>query len=260
MFRPSNSTKLAVLPPAPPGYSTLIHFDKVKRANPLEVYQCAIKALCLLGVQGWSERLPHPGIAVEMGSVILAVESLVQATGRINHVIRALIEVLTAMREATPSFFFAAADVKLYGERVATVGFVPASLKEQYTALDSNYKSTASVQSLSFNQSGTLFQPAVDGAVANSWNVVRDPEILRERSKGFRVLWRYDGRNIPGLEMLGMFVDALTTLAPYDTEDDCYYLDAIGPSGGAVFHMHRFRGSSLRWYEVSGTILALVVN
>ncbi|KAL8702163.1 MAG: hypothetical protein Q9201_004555 [Fulgogasparrea decipioides] len=238
----------------------LVGFDKKDRANPIEVYQCTIKALCLLGIQGWSSRLPTPGIAVTIGSVVLAVESFGQATGRINHVIRALVELLNDMREATPSFFFAAVYVKIYGVPVATVGFVPTPRTIQNTALDPNDTSTASIQSLPFNQSDTLIQPAVDGAVASSWNVIKNPEILRERSQGFKVLWRYDGRSIPGLEMLGMFVDGFTTLAAHETEDVCYYLDAIGPSGGAVFHMHRFGGSLLHWYDVSGTMLALVVN
>ena len=78
------------------------------------------------------------------------------------------------------------------------------------------------------------------------------------------IRWRYDGGNIPGHELFMMFVDGLVEVAQHHRMARCTTVDAVDPSGTAVFYTasnsEAAQASELRWYQVATTISALALD
>ncbi|KAL8695279.1 MAG: hypothetical protein Q9218_000178 [Villophora microphyllina] len=233
----ASSTNLSWLPPAPPGFDTQVLFDTTK-SDPRDVYQAIIKALCILAVQPWDGRLSSGGLVVNIGEASLVAHTVDPITGHVSHAIRAIVELLTDMRDGTPGFFYGGCRVLIRGEVVALVGIAPLS-KPQGSAITSDQSTGRTLDA------------------AGTWNTIAKPELLRP---GYKIIWRYNGRSIPAQEILSLFVDAVSTVAQHDTWSNCEYVDAIGPARGATFHMNTLGPGGLRWFDVSGTIEALVAQ
>lgn len=220
------------MPPAPPGYEIQVKFDTV-RSNPLHTYQAIIQALCILAMQPWDGHLSSAGLDVLVGELVVVVDTQDTVRGRVSHAIRALVELLADMRAGNPGFFYCGCRVLIKGKVVALIGIAPAG-KAQISTVPNN----ASI--------------AADG-----WHTITKPQLLRP---GTKIIWRYNDGSIPAQELLSMFVDAVSTVAQHDSWSECEYVDAVGPSRSAVFHMNTLGAGELRWLDVSGTIQALVAQ
>ncbi|KAL9586751.1 MAG: hypothetical protein Q9212_000697 [Teloschistes hypoglaucus] len=233
----STTPELSWLPPAPPGYETYIKFDTT-RSNPLHAYQAIIQALCMLAIQPWDGHLSSAGLDVTIGGLVVVVDTQDTARARVNHAIRGLVEMLADMRAGKPGFFYGGCRILIRGKAVALVGIAPAP-DAQISAMSNN---------------ASIDRPL---NAAAGWNTITKPQLLRPGSK---IIWRYAGSSIPAQELLSTFVDAVGTAAQHDSWTNCDYVDAVGPSQSAAFHMNTLGPGGLRWTDVSGTIQALVAQ
>ncbi|KAL9590846.1 MAG: hypothetical protein Q9203_000393 [Teloschistes exilis] len=234
---PGTPATLSWLPPAPPGYETYIKFDTI-RSNPLHAYQAIIQALCILAIQPWDGHLSSAGLDVTIGELVVVVDTQDKARARVSHAIRGLVEMLVDMRAGKPGFFYGGCRILIRGKAVALVGIAPAP-DAQISAIPNN---------------ASIDRPL---NAAAGWHTITTPQLLRPGSK---IVWRYTDGTIPAQELLSTFVDAVGTAAQHDSWTNCDYVDAVGPSQSAAFHMNTLGSGGLRWMDVSGTIQALVAQ
>ena len=259
MARSSNVTNLTALPPRPPELRTTIIFDDVDtRPNPLEVYENVIKALFGLTIQPWDGVLAIEDVAlIVTGHTFYSIIAEVPGAIRTNYVVQATVEFLTAMRER--GWYTGVCGMHLNTQRIAIIGMGGIDRGMRYSPQNSGHSNT-SYPSVPFIGNDDTTEMAGNATTTDPWREIVSPRML----DGHIIRWRYDGENIRSEELFLMFVDGLTEAAQHHYKARCVSVDAVSPSGNAVFYMGSpsltTGASRLYWYHVAATISALALE
>ena len=257
--RSSNVTNLTALPPRPPGLTTKIVFNDVDtRPNPLQVYENVIKALFDLAIQPWDGVLALEDVALILtGNTFYSILAEVPYSIRTNYVVQATVEFLTAMRER--GWYTGVCGMHLNTQRIAIIGMGGIDFRMRHPLHDPGH-SNITYPSFPFNGNDDTTELAGNVTTTDPWREIVSPRMLDDHI----IRWRYDGENIRSEELFLMFVDGLTEAAQHHHRARCVSMDAVSPSGNAVFYMgsdSRTTGAShLYWYHVAATISALALE
>ena len=251
------------LPPRPPDLRTKIEFNFTDaRPNPIDTYADFIEALFRMSLKAWHGYLdPVHFEMINSGRTFYAIHPLAATQLRTNYIFEATVELLIATKEIG----WYSAYSQVFIDRRLTALIVLAAVLE--TRMFQN-----STQNLISNGSAVIANPhrrdvalpqeASKYTSTNSWRTIVNPQMLDEHV----VRWRYEpeGGNIQSHELFMMIVDGLAEVAQHHYTGRFTTMDAIGPSGIAVFYMavntDGPEPARLYWYQVAATLAALALE
>ncbi|KAL9593565.1 MAG: hypothetical protein Q9219_007494 [cf. Caloplaca sp. 3 TL-2023] len=258
----SNTSGVSGLPPWPAELRTRIFFNHTdSRPNPINVYCIVIEVLFRMSLQPWNGLLnPQHFAVVEQGNTFYAMSTMLTSELRTKYMFQATVEFLVAMKN--DGWYSGFSQVYLGRRPVAMI--ILAAVRNAGTpeSTQALIEEENPLPSLNNRTKITSRETAPSANPAEMWRTIVDPQMLDGRT----VRWRYDpdGSSIPSHEMFMMFADGLAEVAQHAYAAPCAAMDAIGPSGIAVFyidsHGRSTRAEALRWFEVAATIAALALD
>lgn len=221
--------------------------------NPLLVYLLALSALCRLALTPWNGPLPET-VVLYSGNVAIELARLDAALAKTNYLIRAIVHLLTLMREGKSGFFECRSIVEINNRIVASVIFfrpTPRSLGVAGVSVPINTNFPGQ----------TLQGQDMNSSLSTTSSVFNDGWYRIDILHDYTIRWRKSGDTIPSQEIFLMFVDVLTEAAQHDYKSTCSYTDGSSPfPAQAVFHMNPDGDADMRWKHVTILIANLLLK
>ncbi|KAL8820874.1 MAG: hypothetical protein Q9223_000993 [Gallowayella weberi] len=216
-----------------------------------------------MSLQPWNGPLsPEPFASIDHGHTFYAIASFEGGEILTKYLFQATVQLIVAMKN---DGWYSGFSQAYLGRRPLAMILLasirhPTTLKESTKAL---IEEGTPFPNLNNSQRKVTSRDTVPNTnLAEPWRTINDPRMLPNRA----IRWRYDpdGRSIPSHELFMMFADGLAEVAQHAYAATCDAMDAIGPSGIAVFYIgsqgRGTRAETLRWYEVAVTMSALALE
>lgn len=246
-----------MLPPAPHSYTTQPSFDTMKPIQQFAVYLAAIGALYDFALRSWYGFLRSASFKVLVGDLSLDLHVFDASAGQNNYIIRAIVELLTDMREHKPGFFHATSSIMSSRVLVAILEIGEHKSTEEKAPISAT-KANISIGHLLSTKTGIPMVLTGDNpAFPEGWHIVDDPKLV---GKGFAILWRKQGddRRFSLEEVFMMFVEGLVLAAQHPNYNRvAAAVDAVSPDWDVGFHMQAVDNFDLRWFQVVMTLYSL---
>ena len=213
---------LTALPPDPPDLELELSFKPKFYVNPIGIYSVVIWTLFKLRSQSFNGLIDFDDLAIHNLIVshegkfdgVINLYQLNRAVFQTNCLVRAIVVMLEDMRTGPEGFVMGICHVKFHGRRIGDILLF-----------------TKKALPVSINN--PLIQTPTNLSVSGQWNVAEDRHV-----PGLQLRWRRNGRNIPGQELLSLFVDSLTETVQHDAQEYCSYVTAVSAAALAAFHIN----------------------